>query len=202
MKTSEKKLFERKVVAFVDTDPKRPARIIEKMSEEFFIFEKIEPVLTESALRRFDLLLIHDAEAAIDDAIRKMHYHGLVLPVVAYRGDVIARRIVAAMRRGAFDYIVPPYAKSINERALLACAEGKIELEHTLCMGNIKVNIALLSHRERQVAFALACGFLHSEIGQMFSISTRTVEAHSAKIYKKLGARSRHDLISLKRLFR
>jgi two-component system, NarL family, response regulator NreC len=52
-----------------------------------------------------------------------------------------------------------------------------------------------LSEREREVVSAVALGHTNAEIGRRLHISEKTVEAHRAHILRKLGLRTRADLV-------
>ncbi len=54
----------------------------------------------------------------------------------------------------------------------------------------------LLSKREEEVLRHLALGNTNREIAEQLNISQRTVETHRANIMKKIGARSRADLVA------
>ena len=52
-----------------------------------------------------------------------------------------------------------------------------------------------LTRRERDVLTLLALGHTNREVGELLHISTRTAEFHRASIQRKLGARSRAELV-------
>jgi two-component system, NarL family, response regulator NreC len=52
-----------------------------------------------------------------------------------------------------------------------------------------------LSTREREVLLLLAEGRTNQEVGDHLGISVKTVESHRARLYQKLDARSRADLV-------
>ncbi|HEX2578702.1 MAG TPA: helix-turn-helix transcriptional regulator, partial [Aquihabitans sp.] len=54
-----------------------------------------------------------------------------------------------------------------------------------------------LSRREREVAVLAAQGLASRVIGERLFVGTRTVESHLARIYAKLGIRSRAELAHL-----
>ena len=53
----------------------------------------------------------------------------------------------------------------------------------------------VLTARERAIAVLLAYGFTNVEIAANLSISVRTVEMHRANAMRKLGARSRAEVV-------
>jgi DNA-binding CsgD family transcriptional regulator len=55
--------------------------------------------------------------------------------------------------------------------------------------------MASLTARELDILHLTVEGFSSTEIGQHFSISPRTVEAHRASLMRKLGVRSITQLI-------
>jgi two-component system response regulator NreC len=52
-----------------------------------------------------------------------------------------------------------------------------------------------LSPRELEILQLLAKGYTNREISEQVFLSVKTVEAHRAKIYSKLGFKSRADLV-------
>jgi RNA polymerase sigma factor (sigma-70 family) len=52
-----------------------------------------------------------------------------------------------------------------------------------------------LSDREKQVLHLIARGYTQTEIATQLGISTGTVEAHRFRALKKLGLRSRADIV-------
>ncbi|MCS6886093.1 MAG: LuxR C-terminal-related transcriptional regulator [Acidobacteriota bacterium] len=53
----------------------------------------------------------------------------------------------------------------------------------------------VLSRRERQIVKLIADGFSSREIAENLSVSPRTIEAHRANIYRKLGMHNLAELI-------
>lgn len=52
-----------------------------------------------------------------------------------------------------------------------------------------------LSNRELEVLQLLAKGFTNKEISEQIYLSVKTIEAHRSKIYRKLGLKTRADLV-------
>ncbi|WP_347295085.1 response regulator transcription factor [Gordonibacter sp.] len=53
-----------------------------------------------------------------------------------------------------------------------------------------------LSNRELEILQLLAKGYTNREISELIFLSVKTVEAHRAKLYKKLDFKTRADLVS------
>ncbi len=53
-----------------------------------------------------------------------------------------------------------------------------------------------LTAREREIAMLAASGVASREIGERLFVSTRTVDTHLARVYRKLGVTSRAELAS------
>jgi two-component system response regulator NreC len=57
--------------------------------------------------------------------------------------------------------------------------------------------LSALTRREREVLGLLALGHTNTEVASLLYLSPRTVESHRASIQRKLGVRSRADLMRL-----
>jgi DNA-binding CsgD family transcriptional regulator len=55
-----------------------------------------------------------------------------------------------------------------------------------------------LSPREREIAAFVALGHTNREIAERLYLSVRTVDAHVARVLRKVGARTRRDLVTTK----
>lgn len=60
---------------------------------------------------------------------------------------------------------------------------------------NARGNEGRLSNRELQVLRAIARGFTSQEVAKQLQLSTKTVETYRARIYDKLGLKTRADLV-------
>ena len=60
----------------------------------------------------------------------------------------------------------------------------------------VGVSLPVLTEREQQVARLAACGLSNVAIADRLVLSVRTVEAHLARVYGKLGISRRSELTS------
>jgi FixJ family two-component response regulator len=120
------------------------------------------------------------------------------LPVVVLtaHGDVSAAR--AAFKSNAIDFLQKPY----DDEDLCAAIDAGLERERLRLRGRADADdrtsrIAELSAREHDVTALLARGLNNREIGAHLGISPRTVEAHKARLMRKLGAGNLAELIRI-----
>ena len=109
------------------------------------------------------------------------------LPLTAESADVVrALRAVSAGR----SFVADGVPKSGLLRAIVALRERS----------DARKAIAMLTTREFEVAGHFVQGRRPAEIGTQLGLSRRTVEAHIASIYRKIGVRRRVDaLVTLSR---
>jgi two-component system response regulator DctR len=120
------------------------------------------------------------------------------LPVIFLTGHGDVPTAVAAVKRGAFDFVEKPFSNNALvdriERALAASAEvigARRERARRLQV------FAQLSEREHEVMRLIAQGLSNKLIADTLSISMRTVEVHRARVFDKLGVASAVELVNL-----
>lgn len=122
----------------------------------------------------------------------------LPLPVVVLtaHGDVDSARL--AFKGNAIDFLRKPY----DETQLIAAIESAFAAERDrLARADDDAQrasiFAELSAREREVMSLMARGLSHRAIGDELGISPRTVEAHRARLMRKLAVGNLAELIHL-----
>lgn len=119
-----------------------------------------------------------------------------VLPVIFVTGHGDVPMAVAALKKGAVDFIEKPFASEdmlrlvgnclLNERQQRARREREADTARRL---------GLLTAREREVLDLILAGKLNKQIADMLDISIKTVEVHRARVMGKMGANSFAALI-------
>jgi two-component system response regulator FixJ len=113
---------------------------------------------------------------------------GCHLPVIVITGQGDVPTAVRAMRAGAVDFIEKPFGDERLILAIEAALEGSGRRSRDREVTEAAERIALLSPRERQVLDGLVASRQSKLIAYDLGISIRTVEAHRARIMKRLGA--------------
>jgi DNA-binding CsgD family transcriptional regulator len=88
-----------------------------------------------------------------------------------------------------------PQAPAAGPSAQATAPDGR----HDPASAPVTETTAILSEREREVAELVLLGLTYREIGARLYISAKTVEHHVARIRRRIGARSRSELLSMLR---
>jgi FixJ family two-component response regulator len=120
------------------------------------------------------------------------------LPVIFMSAGTDIRSTVQAMKSGAFDFLMKPFAgddvlQSIRE----ALDRSRTELRHIATMRALQSRYESLSRREREVMELVVSGRLNKQVGGELGISEITVKAHRGKLMRKMQARSFAELVKM-----
>lgn len=122
---------------------------------------------------------------------------GIRLPVILMTAQGDVPTAVRAMKIGAVDFIEKP----VDEERLLASVELAMAVAERARRDREAAEalqrIGRLSRRERQVLDGLLHGRSNRAIAHELEISVRTVEAHRARMLKRLGVRRASEAIRL-----
>ena len=109
------------------------------------------------------------------------------------RDDEIAAKAMAA---GATGVVPADVSEEEVVGAIHDTAMGRRHLSPSvLKLRSASDRLGVLSNREREIFVLLVKGLSNVQIAQALYISTRTVETHRGKIYRKLGVHSIADLV-------
>ncbi|MEL6365750.1 MAG: response regulator [Pseudomonadota bacterium] len=121
------------------------------------------------------------------DVLKHLSPPPMPVIMVTAHGDVPAA--VEALKLGAADFMEKPFAPEAVEEAVDGAMRSRAE-------GNPEA-LEPLTPREREIAASLAEGRSNKEVARALDISHRTVEAHRARIFEKLGVRNVAGLVRL-----
>lgn len=116
---------------------------------------------------------------------------GCPLPVLFLTGHADVPMAVAALKKGAADFLEKPFNDNeLVDRVLAALAASARRAD-------IARRLASLSGRERDVMTLLLEGRMNKVIADDLGITMRTVEVHRARVFEKMGVRSAVELAQL-----
>ena len=122
------------------------------------------------------------------------------LPVIFLTGHGDVPTAVAAVKRGAFDFVEKPFSDTALvdrvEQALQHSAQAQQVLQATL---KVQQAVQDLTDRERDVMRLVIEGLHNKLIADELDISVRTVEVHRSRVFEKMDVKSAVDLVNLLR---
>lgn len=114
-----------------------------------------------------------------------------LLPVIIMTGHGSVDACRRAFRNGVFEFFTKPLdADKLIESVGLACEESQRRFADWQALSRIKARFEQLTAREREVLTVLMEGLSNKEVAARLNLSPRTVEAHRAAAFAKLGVTS------------
>jgi FixJ family two-component response regulator len=121
---------------------------------------------------------------------------GSRMPVVFITGHGDVPMAVAAVKKGAVDFIEKPFGEQELLRLVAHCLERDAEQRKAVAASaSIAARLAALTPREREVLDLIVAGKLNKIIADQLAISPKTVEVHRARVMEKMGVRSVAELV-------
>jgi two-component system response regulator DctR len=122
------------------------------------------------------------------------------LPVIFLTGHGDVPTAVAAVKRGAFDFVEKPFSNNaLVDRVELALQASAAAIRRRRAGDVIRRALAELTEREREVMHLVTEGRSNKAIADALAISVRTVEVHRARVFDKMNVKSAVELANLLR---
>jgi len=128
----------------------------------------------------------------------ELNRRGAVIPVIFVTGNAAIPDAVAAMRQGAFNYLVKPIRNAeMLESIRQALAQDQQNRRMLAQVEQIRQRIFSLTPREREVLELVARGCANKMMAHEMRLSQRTVELHRSRVMEKMGASSLAQLVRM-----
>ncbi len=142
-----------------------------------------------------DLMMPEMNGLELQDELRR---RGLEIPVIVLTGYGDVPAVVRSLKSGAIDFLEKP----VDDDDLLAQIRRGLALDATRRQERgdldlVRERLARLSRRERDVLGPVVEGLTSKQIAARLCVSFKTVEAHRAKIMKKMEAVSVAQLVRM-----
>lgn len=122
------------------------------------------------------------------------------LPVIFLTGHGDVPTAVAAVKRGAFDFVEKPFSdNALVDRVEQALALSAEAIAARTSRGQLAQRMSELTEREREVMGLVIQGLPNKLIADQLNISVRTVEVHRARVFEKMNVKSAVELSNLLR---
>jgi two-component system response regulator DctR len=120
------------------------------------------------------------------------------LPVIFLTGHGDVPMAVAAVKRGAFDFVEKPFSdNALVDRIEQALLRSDAALARRADKRQVDRALAELTEREREVMNLVVEGKPNKLIADALDISVRTVEVHRARVFEKMNVKSAVELANL-----
>ena len=119
------------------------------------------------------------------------------LPVIFLTGHGDVPTAVAAVKRGAFDFVEKPFSNNaLVDRVEQALASSAAALLKRRELAVWQRRLDQLTKREREVMELVASGMSNKAMAEALQVSVRTIEVHRARVYEKLDMQSAVELLN------
>lgn len=130
--------------------------------------------------------------------LEEWQQQGLELPVIIMTGHGNIELCRRAFKNGAFEFLTKPIdADLLIETVGSALEHQRVLQQQRQELTELKEQISTLSAREQEVTGLIMAGKSSKEIASELFLSPRTVEAHRANVFAKLGINSSVKLMKI-----
>jgi FixJ family two-component response regulator len=124
--------------------------------------------------------------------------HMITIPIIIITGHGDVPMAIRAMKGGAVDFIEKPF----NDELLLESIRHALSLDEEqrdkqFQRAESATRLASLTPREHEVMAMVTGGRANKEIASALGVSTKTVEAHRARVMEKMQAPSLAELVRM-----
>ena len=132
------------------------------------------------------------------DLQQQLDQRGIYLPIIFITAHGTVPTAVKALQAGAVDFISKPFDHDVLLGRIEHCLVlDKNQRADRLWRAEVARRIASLTPREYEVLQEIAAGKLNKIIAADLQISSKTVEAHRAKVMEKMQADSLAELMRM-----
>lgn len=118
------------------------------------------------------------------------------LPIIFITGHGDVPMAVAALKKGAVDFIEKPFNDAELLRLVSQCLAKEQESRARRRQdAEVSRRLDQLTQREREVLDLIIIGKLNKQIADVLGISIKTVEVHRARVMEKMAAQSLAELV-------
>ena len=166
--------------------------------EQFVAWLNQQPVV--SGYVRVVLLDVRMGDVSGLQVFEHMRKLGMqqAIPVIFLTGHGDVPMAVDMLKHGAFDFFEKPFNDNLLvDRIEQALAQARQHLNEGQSQAQVKVRMASLTEREREVMDLILDGKLNKIVADQLNISVRTVEVHRARVFEKMGVKSAVELAKI-----
>jgi FixJ family two-component response regulator len=164
------------------------------------VYESADAFLAETAPPSFDCMLLDIRMPGTDglELFNILSRQHVPYPVIFITGHGDIPLAVAAIKRGAFDFLTKPFKEGeLLDKIRAALGANRLSRKQLLELQELQSKADTCTPREQEVMQLLAKGLTNKAIAQRLCISPRTVEIHRAQVMAKMAADSLPALVTM-----
>jgi FixJ family two-component response regulator len=164
------------------------------------VYESADAFLADDEPPSFDCMLLDIRMPGTDglELFRLLRQRQVAYPIIFITGHGDIPLAVAAIKRGAFDFLTKPFREGeLLEKINAAIEQCKSSREQHRELQELRARMESCTPRERDVMQLLARGLPNKGIAESLGISPRTVEIHRAHVMEKMAADSLPALVRM-----
>ena len=120
------------------------------------------------------------------------------LPVIFLTGHGDVPLAVAALKKGAFDFVEKPFNDNqLVDLVIEALRRDEARRSERAAEASVAARLERLTAREREVMALVLRGLPNKAIAEALGLAMRTVEVHRARLFEKMEVRSAVELAGL-----
>jgi DNA-binding NarL/FixJ family response regulator len=173
--------------------------------------EDLDELLEACHAEHPDVLVLDDELTGVDgsEALRQAREHGVAAGVLMITDRTDGPSVLGALKLGVRGYLDKADGfRGVGAAVRLVAAGERVidpELEQAavMALGSFARNAregsevqATLTPREHEILVMVSTGSTMQQVARRLGISPRTVETHVAKLYRKLGVRTRVQAVA------
>lgn len=162
------------------------------------LFNSLERFIDEHEEQTTGCLLIDNSKFNSDVISMQtdLNNAGVAIPAIFLADDIDIPTIIKAIQLKASNVIIKPFKNALLLESLqLALEADKAKQQQSEKTKNINSYYASLSKREKQVMQLMIDGASNKSMAQTLQITPKTIEAHRAKVMRKMCVNSLAQLV-------
>jgi FixJ family two-component response regulator len=120
------------------------------------------------------------------------------IPIIFTTDDGDIPTSVRAMKAGAVDFLIKPFrAEDMLHSIQVALERDRVRQEGEKTLAGLRGKFETLTHREHEVMALVTAGLSNKQIAAEIGITVATIKFFRANVVRKMGAKSRANLVRM-----
>ena len=161
-------------------------------SADFFLSD---PVIPELSVILLDMRMPGTTGVGLQAQLKVIAAH---VPVIFVSGDSRPEEIIMAMKQGAVDFLLKPFAAQtmldVIQRAMSLSEQSIVNANKNI---QVSERLKRLTPREMEVCHWMVRGYSNQQIAALDGGASATIKLHRARVMDKMDANTLPELIDL-----